>query len=367
MQNIKYKEYADCVFSYFNGYTVGQGGYYFRYLLSKRKEMTQEEYQILTLVTYTLLFNDYLDSDDGHFLKLSQKGYDYLQDGDLICRVNLNRFVNPQDKPEVQFNTIWTLIGKESTAPFYAKGSIYYEAIRPYHQELPPTYGQYTQSLVNSGQSSSRVYWFRELFLSLTPEQRENFLNDLSILLDKYYQETIVTEASNHEAPENPFDSLTQDMNVSKTQNQPAKKKVFITYCWETDIDPEHSKWVHKLADDLSNDFEIIIDIKQPLGIELNRFMEQTIIHCDKVLIIATPEYKRRADGRLYGVGYETSLITADLVSDQNRIKFIPIIRKGDVATSYPIYLGTRKGLYMTETDDYSVALQELIENLKNF
>ena len=43
---------------------------------------------------------------------------------------------------------------------------------------------------------------------------------------------------------------------------------------------------------------------------EYHLYMEQTILNVDKVLIIATPEYKRRADNRERGVGYETSLIT---------------------------------------------------------
>ena len=142
-------------------------------------------------------------------------------------------------------------------------------------------------------------------------------------------------------------------------------KKVFITYCWEND---EHNAWVHNLANDLDKaGFDIFIDIKQPLGIELNRFMEQTIANVDKVLIIATPEYKKRADNRERGVGYETSLITDDLIKDQNRIKFIPIIRIGSKDSSYPIYLGNRKGLYMREDNDYTQALNELIDNIRNY
>lgn len=87
----------------------------------------------------------------------------------------------------------------------------------------------------------------------------------------------------------------------------------------------------------------------------------------DKVLIIATPEYKGRADGRIKGVGYETSLITNELVSDQNKIKFIPIIRKGNKEESYPKYLGNRKGLDMKDNAKYEEALNELISNLENY
>ena len=96
-------------------------------------------------------------------------------------------------------------------------------------------------------------------------------------------------------------------------------------------------------------------------------FMEQSVAESDKVLIIATPEYKDRADNRKRGVGYETSLITDDLVNDQNRVKFIPIIRKGTKETAYPRYLGSRKGLYMTDDAIYKEQFEELVRNLMEY
>ena len=139
------------------------------------------------------------------------------------------------------------------------------------------------------------------------------------------------------------------------------KKKVFISYCWEGD---KHQEWVKRLAEDLTPYFKVRLDQKLPLGWELNRFMEQSIAESDKVLIITTPEYKDRADSRKRGVGYETSLITDDLVNDQNRVKLIPISRKGTKQTAYPRYLGSRKGLYMTDDKGYEEQLEELIRNL---
>ena len=143
-----------------------------------------------------------------------------------------------------------------------------------------------------------------------------------------------------------------------------SKKIVFVSYCWEDD---EHTAWVKRLAEDLSQWVKIRIDQKLPLGVELNRFMEQAVATSNKVLIIATPEYKDRADNRKRGVGYETSLITDDLVNDQNKIKFIPIIRKGTKETSYPRYLGSRKGLYMTDDGGYKEQLNELVKNLLEY
>lgn len=142
------------------------------------------------------------------------------------------------------------------------------------------------------------------------------------------------------------------------------RKTVFISYCWENE---EHKKWVKQLANDLGTIFNVKIDQELPYGVELTHFMEQAIAQSDKVLIVVTPEYKYRADNRERGVGYETSLITDDLVNDLNRIKFIPIIRQGTKETSYPIYLGSKKGADMTNDSSYSIVLAELIRNIQEY
>ena len=139
---------------------------------------------------------------------------------------------------------------------------------------------------------------------------------------------------------------------------------MFISYCWEDD---EHISWVRKLANDLSKDFEVVIDQDLPYGAELTKFMEDSIASADKVLIIATPEYKNRSDNRMRGVGYETSLITSDLVTDQNKLKFIPVIRKGTIETSYPRFLGTKKGADLRDDDKYLEMLNGLKMNLTKY
>lgn len=143
-----------------------------------------------------------------------------------------------------------------------------------------------------------------------------------------------------------------------------SKKVVFISYSWESD---EHIKWVHKLAADLSEEFEIKIDQELPLGVELTSFMEGSIADSNKVLIITTPTYKKKADSRERGGGYETSLITDEIITSQNQIKFIPLIRSGSKETSYPRYLGSRKGLDMTDDAKYQENLDVLKRNLHSY
>lgn len=142
-----------------------------------------------------------------------------------------------------------------------------------------------------------------------------------------------------------------------------AKKKLFISYSWE---DKEHKAWVHKLADILGNYFDIKIDVKNPLGSDINTFMERMIAESDRVLLILTPTYKHKADARENGVGYESVLISDEVYQNQNSIKFVPIIRKGSKETSFPRYLGNRKGVVMTDDAMFDDNIHLLIDDLSN-
>ncbi|WP_295150610.1 toll/interleukin-1 receptor domain-containing protein [uncultured Peptoniphilus sp.] len=114
--------------------------------------------------------------------------------------------------------------------------------------------------------------------------------------------------------------------------------KVFISYSWES---KEHSDWVKFLADKLLADgVEAIIDSYDVSpGDRLPKFMESSIRDSDYVIIICTEEYKRKANNREKGVGYESHIISAELYNNHNDRKFIPIIRQGDFNTALPTYL----------------------------
>ncbi len=114
--------------------------------------------------------------------------------------------------------------------------------------------------------------------------------------------------------------------------------KVFISYSWES---KEHSDWVKSLANKLLADgIEAIIDSYDVSpGDRLPKFMESSIRDSDYVIIICTEEYKRKANNREKGVGYESHIISAELYNNHNDRKFIPIIRQGDFNTALPTYL----------------------------
>ena len=95
--------------------------------------------------------------------------------------------------------------------------------------------------------------------------------------------------------------------------------------------------------------------------------MENNITNSDFVLIICTEDYKKKADSRKSGVGYEGHIISGELLSSANENKFIPILRSEDFSHIMPIFLSGKLGVRLK--DDFSVeddAFQDLLATLFN-
>lgn len=368
-ENKNYIGYVRKVFSYFDGCKQGEGLFLYRTLNTERKKYTTQDYNKILFTIYNLVDQGYLTYKNGDFTVLSQDGYDYMQGGEMpYNKVNFNHLVRPSDNSQSRFEQLWELIGIEDKSLFYVPGPCFFNTIKPYLKNVYGSYSDYMKELKEKEFSTSRIKWYRVLYTQLSDEESELFLKDLSLVVEHIYKGADIpqdNEESNEEEKAVTFsEGLLASIATSDTTRVSPKKKVFISYCWEDD---EHKRWVHKLAEDLKSYFDVKIDVEQPIGTELNKFMESMINSSDKVLIIVTPEYKDRADDRLKGVGYETTLITNKLISNQNEIKFIPIIRKGSKEESYPSYLGNRKGLDMKDNAKYEEALKILVDNLNKY
>lgn len=118
---------------------------------------------------------------------------------------------------------------------------------------------------------------------------------------------------------------------------------VFISYSWDSQ---EHKEWVLKLANYLIEKAGCHVLLDQfdlAAGKELTHFMENGLEKADKVIIVLTEEYKKKADARTGGTGFEYSLISQGLYDLQaNNDKFIPVLRQGTKASSAPIYVATK-------------------------
>ena len=142
-------------------------------------------------------------------------------------------------------------------------------------------------------------------------------------------------------------------------------KKVFISYSWDSD---KHKNWVRKLADSLEeiDEIHVVWD-----GYDLdalsdkNLFMESGICDSDFVIIIATKNYKQKADNRQGGVGIETYLASATHWNDLQKnakTKVLLALREPD---SVPNYLKGHLYVDFTREEEYQEAEATLLSYFK--
>ncbi len=120
--------------------------------------------------------------------------------------------------------------------------------------------------------------------------------------------------------------------------------KVFISYSWDDD---PHKAWVKAFATRLRTDgVDVTLDQWETVpGDMLPRFMEQAIRENAYVLIICTPNYKKKSDNREGGVGYEGDIMTGEVFTTKNHRKFIPVLRRGDFKSASPGWLTGAYGI----------------------
>lgn len=138
--------------------------------------------------------------------------------------------------------------------------------------------------------------------------------------------------------------------------------KVFVSYSHD---DEAHMQWVRKFVTDLraGGGFTVLYDQDLEKGASLPRFMEQGIDNSDKVLVIGTPEYKRKASLST-GVGFEETIIGTEYMKNIDSTKFYPILRSGTFFTSFPMILAGRNGDDFTDDSQYDNNLRMVIRSI---
>ena len=138
----------------------------------------------------------------------------------------------------------------------------------------------------------------------------------------------------------------------------------FVSYSWDDD---QHREWVAELATKLRGDgVESILDHWHAVpGDQLPSFMEREIRGNDFVLIVCTPNYRLRSDGRQGGVGYEGDIMTAEVHTKQNHRKFIPILARGTWEDSAPSWLRGKYYVDLSTSDRYQENYMDLITTLR--
>lgn len=138
--------------------------------------------------------------------------------------------------------------------------------------------------------------------------------------------------------------------------------KIFISYSHDDD---DHMAWVKQLADDLKAEgYEVVYDQENSLGASWTRFMNRGIAHNERILIIGTPEYKKRSEKSSGGTAYETTIVNISLLRNLDTDKFIPVLRRGTYETSFPILVSDRNGFDFSDDAKYESNLRNLVVKL---
>ncbi len=248
------------------------------------------------------------------------------------------------------YNRMFDLISQRGDPQTYFSGPRFIAVIQsfePYFQE----YNQYMRLRKAEGKDEGRKSYFEDILQSLDPNIRDQVISKILSMVRPFrpFEVSEIDQLLGWEEPVREEEITGESRPV-----------VFISYAWD---DEPHKEWVLGLANGLKTMGVMILldrfDLKP--GRNMTHYMERSIEAATKVLIIFSPEYKRKADSRLGGAGYEYTLINTNLYHNQiNNDKFIPVLRKGDQQTSIPSFMRQLIYFNMTSDADYSRQLEEI-------
>jgi len=138
---------------------------------------------------------------------------------------------------------------------------------------------------------------------------------------------------------------------------------VFISYSHDSD---EHARWVEKLASDLAHHGVYVIFDKWDLriGSDLRFFMEKGLNLSSLMLCICTETYVKKANNGVGGAGYETMIMTQELLQNVNANYIIPVVRENSTTEKVPFALGTKKYIDFSDDTQYIQRYTELLSRI---
>ena len=141
--------------------------------------------------------------------------------------------------------------------------------------------------------------------------------------------------------------------------------KVFISYSHDSE---EHKQWVKRLASNLrSHGVDVILDqFHARIGGDLRFFMEDGLCESKLVLCICSEKYVLKVDNGEGGAGYESTIISYDLISNSKTDYIIPVIRNNTTKNKVPKFLYNKQYLDFSNDNDYFVKYEELLRRIYN-
>ncbi len=138
--------------------------------------------------------------------------------------------------------------------------------------------------------------------------------------------------------------------------------KVFISYSHDSS---DHKLWISELAEKLRRSgVDAILDQWElTLDEDSTQFIESGVRDSDRVLVICTDSYVRKANSGEDGVGYEPTILTKEIVKNIGINKFIPIIRQTLWEEKTPTFLQKQVSIDFTDDEQFDAKFEELLHD----
>lgn len=318
------------------------------------------------------------EEDFGGILRLTEKGYQYIYDDEKISLMQNIPWIIPEREKtnwDIAYNRLWKVV---DNAIYYIKGSDFYKLILDLYDNIPSSYNEYIEERREKGISTSRVDYYKDLINLLDDDVRYQFYINIQIfiedrILDKETQNTSIDVLSKNTSSfndiiENPLSEKIEKKVFRETSNEKSSSnnedapKVFISYSWDSEV---HKKWVLDLAIKLrENGIDAILDQWElELGKPIPNFMENSLAKSDRVICVITPNYYNRTIEPNGGVGYEYSIISAEIMERIDTQKFIPLLKEGG-NENIPKSLKGRTYIDMRKDNSFKDRLEDLLRDI---
>jgi len=272
------------------------------------------------------------------------------------------RNVHEQDKLDKVnwieiYNRMFELINNSKDQSTYFAGSRFIQTLKefePYH----PEYYQYIELRNSQGKSTSRKIYYYDILMGLNESTRIDFVSRILEMVEPFDSEhvTPIKSLLKGNKPQQKVVLAKEILNEDTT--------VFISYSWDNE---NHKKWVLDLANRLVKEgVNVLLDrYELRLGKNLPHFVETSIKKADRILIVFTPNYKLKAENRSGGVGYEYSIMNADLYRNQTtNERIIPILRDGEQTEGIPEFMHQYIHLDMRSDENFEASFSDLLREI---
>jgi hypothetical protein len=99
-------------------------------------------------------------------------------------------------------------------------------------------------------------------------------------------------------------------------------------------------------------------------GVDVAHFMASSLREADRVLAICTDNYIQRSNTLVGGVGFESMIVTAEIMRSVGSTKFIPVVKQESQQPALPTALSGRYYYNLSNGEQFQRELSALIREL---